>query len=269
MLIDKKVFENYANKNGMPSSFKDVLREFLQTQILHSLSLSKYSNAISFLGGTALRFGHNLKRFSEDLDFDLIKKTGFVIKDLEYAISNDLQKQGFVLDSRVKTTENIHIIYWRFSNVLRQMDLPVSSNEKFLIKFEIDYNPPKDIETEVIFVNKFDLNFPILFNNVASIYSQKVLAIMFRPYQKGRDFYDLIWFLSQKNVEPNYSIFKSRGIKISNRKELFAVLKKRFGELDLKQASIDVRRFLFDPREAGWIINLPEYIDQLEKDSRA
>jgi len=261
MLLNKKNLEDYANKNEMPPSVKDILREFLQVQILDSLSQSKYSDSISFLGGTALRLGHNVKRFSEDLDFDLVKKKGFSIIELEKVIKKDLQSQGFAVDSKVKTTENIHIIYWKFSEVLQAMGFFVHKDEKLLIKFEIDFDPQKAIETEAIYVNKFDLNFPVLFNTISTIYSQKIIAIMFRPYQKGRDFYDLFWFITQKNLEPNYKLLQEKGIKVKNRAELVVVIKDRLKKINLDQAVIDVKRFLFDPREADWIKDLPKYLN--------
>lgn len=261
MLLDKKNLEDYANKNGMPPSIKDVLREFLQVQILNSLSQSKYSNTISFLGGTALRLGHNIKRFSEDLDFDLVEKKSFSIIELEKVIKKDLQSQGFEVDSRAKTTDNIHIIYWKFSGVLRAVGFPVQKDEKFLIKFEIDFDPQKEIETEVIFINKFDMNFPVLFNTLTTIYSQKIFAIMFRPFQKGRDFYDLFWYLTQKKLEPNYKLLQEKGIKVKDKAGLMLALKKRLETIDLNQATVDVRRFLFDPKEAEWIKDLPSLLN--------
>lgn len=261
MILNKKNLTDYANRNGMPPSTKDILREFLQAQILNSLSQSKYSNSISFLGGTALRFGHNIKRFSEDLDFDLVKKKDFSITELEKDIRKDLENQGFMVDSKVKTTENIHIIYWKFGGALQAMGFPVQKDEKFLIKFEIDFDPLKALETEVVYINKFDLNFPVLFNTISTIYSQKIFAIMFRPYQKGRDFYDLFWFVTQKGLEPNYKLLQEKGIKVKNKAELIAVIQKRLAKTDLNQAAIDVKRFLSDPREADWIKDLPKYLN--------
>lgn len=260
MILNKQNLEDYAKKNEMPPSTKDLLREFLQVQILNSLSQSKYSNVISFLGGTALRLGHNISRFSEDLDFDLIKKKGFSITELEEAIKKNLQDQGFVVDSRAKTTDNIHIIYWRFHGVLQAMGLSVPKEEKFLIKFEIDFDPLKEIETEVLYINKFDLKFPVLFNTLTTIYSQKIFAVMFRPFQKGRDFYDLFWYVTQKKLEPNYKLLQEKGIEVKNRAELMVALHKKLETINLNQASLDVRRFLFNPREAEWIKDLPKLL---------
>jgi predicted nucleotidyltransferase component of viral defense system len=102
-------------------------------------------------------------------------------------------------------------------------------------------------------------------NSLETLFAQKILAIVFRPYQKGRDFYDLVWFLSQKNIEPNYEIFKEKGIAIKNRGELIEFLEKQAEKSDLAQAAKDVERFLFYPEQAQWILKLPEYLEGFKK----
>lgn len=265
MLPNKDFFRNYVKEKNIPWQERNILMEYLQTQILKALSLSKYNSAISFLGGTCLRFAYGINRFSEDLDFDLLKKDGFEIENLKKDIANKLDLQGFQIDARAKTTKNIHIIYIKFKNVLREFGFKVSKNEKFLIKFEIDFSPYKNIRTETKFVDSFNERFPILANSLETLFAQKVIAILLRPYQKGRDFYDLVWFLAQKNIEPDYKILGEKGIKIKNRKELIEFLKEQVQKSDLKQAARDVERFLFYPDQAKWILNLPEYLKSFEK----
>jgi hypothetical protein len=91
------------------------------------------------------------------------------------------------------------------------------------------------------------------------------LAIVFRPFQKGRDFYDLVWFLSQREIEPNYEILQEKGIEIESREELIEFLKEKAEESDLKQAVKDVEKFLFYPEQAQWILKLPEYLESFRK----
>ncbi len=98
-----------------------------------------------------------------------------------------------------------------------------------------------------------------------TLFAQKILALFLRPYQKGRDFYDIIWFLSQKKVEPNYEILKEKGFDIKSREKLITELQKTISKLDLKQASKDVERFLFYPEQAKWIIDLPLYLEKFKK----
>ena len=265
MLPNKDFFKKYAQEKNIPWQEKNILLEYLQTQILKALSLSKFNDSISFLGGTCLRFAYGINRFSEDLDFDLVKKSGFDINELMKDIKNKLEFQGFEIDARTKTTENIHIVYFKFRNVLREFGFNVHKDEKFLVKFEIDFNPYKNLHIETKFADSFNERFPMLVNSLETLFAQKIIAIIFRPYQKGRDFYDLVWFLSQKNIEPNYDIFKEKGIDIKNRIELVKFLEAQAEKSDLKQAAKDVERFLFYPEQAQWILKLPEYLKSFEK----
>lgn len=265
MLPNKEFFLKYAKEKSIPWQERNILLEYLQTQILKALSLSRFNDRISFLGGTCLRFAHNIQRFSEDLDFDLIKKEGFSIDDLMNDVKNKLELQGFQIDTRTKITENIFIIFFKFKNVLREFGMNVSKDEKVLVKFEIDFSPTKNIKMEAKFSDSFNERFPMLVNTLETLFAQKILAITFRPYQKGRDFYDLIWFLSQKNIEPNYAILQEKNLPIKNRQELIEFLKKQSEKSDLKQAAKDVERFLFYPEQAQWILNLPEYLEGFKK----
>jgi len=265
MLPNKDFFKKYAQEKNIPWQEKNILLEYLQTQILKALSLSKFNDSISFLGGTCLRFAHGINRFSEDLDFDLIKKNGFEVDELMRDIKKKLELQGFEIDARTKTTENIHVIYFRFRNVLREFGFNVHKDEKVLIKFEIDFSPYKNIRTETRFADSFNERFPMQTNTLETLFAQKVIAIIFRPYQKGRDFYDLVWFLSQKDIEPNYEIFKEKGIDIENRRELITFLEEQAKKSDLKQAEKDVERFLFYPEQAQWILKLAEYLEGFNK----
>jgi len=265
MLPNKEFFLKYAKEKNIPWQDRNILLEYLQTQILKALSLSKFNDSISFLGGTCLRFAHNIQRFSEDLDFDLIKKEKFSLEDLMNDIKNKLELQGFQVDTHTKITENIYIIFFKFKNVLREFGMNVPKDEKVLVKFEIDFNPSKNIQLETKFSDSFNERFPMLVNTLKTLFAQKILAITFRPYQKGRDFYDLVWFLSQKNIEPEYKILQEKNLPIKNRQELIEFLKEQAGKSDLKQAVKDVERFLFYPEQAQWILKLPEYLKGFQK----
>ncbi|PIP27901.1 MAG: hypothetical protein COX29_04055 [Candidatus Moranbacteria bacterium CG23_combo_of_CG06-09_8_20_14_all_35_22] len=265
MLPSKEFFKKYAQERNIPWQDRNILLEYLQTQILKALSLSKFNDSLSFLGGTCLRFAHGIDRFSEDLDFDLIKKEGFDLEKLAKDISEKLELQGFQVDTRTKITENIYVVFFKFKNVLQDFGLNVSKNEKVLVKFEIDFNPYKNIKTETKFADSFNERFPMLVNSLETLFAQKVVAIIFRPYQKGRDFYDLVWFLSQSKIEPNYEIFKEKGIAIGKRMELIEFLKEQALKSDLPMAVKDVERFLFYPEQAKWILKLPEYLKSFEK----
>ncbi|KKR21596.1 MAG: hypothetical protein UT50_C0006G0010 [Candidatus Moranbacteria bacterium GW2011_GWA2_39_41] len=265
-MLDKFFLEDYIKRNGIPNVPRRVLTEYLQSEILAVVFNSKFGPHLSFLGGTCLRFIHKIERFSEDLDldFDLIRD-GLDYEALAEFIGKKLGELGFPTDTTVKKTENIIIVNVKFSKVMREMGLNAQDDQKLKIKFEIDPTPYKNICYEPKQIFAYGKSFNIISNTLETLFAQKILAIVFRPYQKGRDFYDLVWFLSQKNIEPNYEIFKEKGIAINNREELIEFLKKQSEKADLKQAAKDVERFLFYPEQAQWILKLPEYLESFKK----
>lgn len=259
-MLDKFFLEDYVMRNDIPQNPRRYLTEYLQTEILAILYGSKYGSSLSFLGGTCLRFVYRIERFSEDLDFDLIK-TGLDYEELAKHLEKKLKEQGFGVDVRVKKTENIFIIFVKFSDVLMQMGLSNMPDQKIKIKFEVDPTPYKNIQYESRQISTYGKTFSLIANTPETLFAQKIIALKLRPYQKGRDFYDLVWFLAQKNIEPNYEILKEKNIAISNRKELVSELQKIISKLDLKQAVKDVERFLFYPEQAKWILELPKYLE--------
>lgn len=262
MLPDKKYFEKYCKEKNIPWRQRDVLREYLQTQVLKVLYGSEFGGKVSFLGGTSLRFIHNISRFSEDLDFDLIEKQNFNIEKMGNELGRKIELLGFSLDLKIKTTQNIHVIYFKFKNVLQEFGFRVQGNEKFLIKFEIDFAPYERIEFETKFVDKFNERFPIIINTLPTLFAQKIIALKLRPYQKGRDFYDLVWFLAQK-IEPNYAILQEKGLAVGNKSQLKDELGKIIAVSNLEQAKKDVAPFLFSPAEAQWILMLPKMVEEM------
>ena len=265
-MLDKKNIEKYAKQNNIPlSSTRRLLTEYLQAEILQILSRSEFGARLSFLGGTCLRFAYKIERFSEDLDFDLIVREKVDFQELADYFKKELGRLGFVVDTKVKRTENIFVIFVKFSKVMKQIGISNLEDQKLKIKFEVDPKPLKNIKYHSEIISAYGKSFNIIINDLETLFAQKILAIIFRPYQKGRDFYDLVWFLSQKNVEPNYKILQEAGIKISNREELINFLQKQAKKSDLKQAVKDVERFLFYPEQAQWILKLPEYLEGFRK----
>ena len=259
-MLDRNFLEDYIEKNNIPKNPRRYLVEYLQSEILSILYNSKYGRHLSFLGGTCLRFVYGIERFSEDLDFDLIKP-GLSYGELAEYFEKKLSEQGFLVDTRAKKTENIFIIFIKFSEVMGQIGLSAQADQKIKIKFEVDPTPYKSIKYESRTISTYGKTFNVIANTLESLFAQKILALKLRPYQKGRDFYDSVWFLAQKNLEPNYKILAEKGIKIKNKKELVVELKKIISKLDLKQAAKDVEPFLFYPEQAKWILDLPKYLD--------
>jgi len=120
--------------------------------------------------------------------------------------------------------------------------------QKVFIKIEIDTNPPSGYNTEVSLINKLFV-FDVVHFDLPFLYATKIHACFFRKYVKGRDFYDLMWYLTKK-VTPNYKLLnnaiaqthKKGNISISseNFKEF---LKTRLLKIDFAKVKKDVERF--------------------------
>src|SRR6218665_188556 len=67
----KEWIENY--KPATKEEAIQALREIMQEIALAGLQRTGFFEKAAFYGGTALRIFHGLERFSEDLDFSLIK----------------------------------------------------------------------------------------------------------------------------------------------------------------------------------------------------
>ncbi len=71
------------------------------------------------------------------------------------------------------------------------------------IKLEIDVNPPSHSEYSTHVVN-YPFPFSIVAQNLPSLFAGKCVALFCRPYEKGRDWYDFLWYLRAK-TPINYS----------------------------------------------------------------
>lgn len=186
----------------------NITREFLQELTLQIMDRQGYFTHLAFVGGTALRILYDLPRFSEHLDFCLVRSDGFQFIRLLETLKHELGLNGFAVevaaDRKDKTVLGEFI---RFKGILFELGLTGHKNEKLFIKLEIDAKPPAGYRTEVAMVNKNFL-FKVQSYDLPSLFASKLHAFLFRKYTKGRDYYDLIWFLARK-TPVNYKLLSA------------------------------------------------------------
>lgn len=240
--------------NNMPDEEKlNRAREFLQIICLKIMYDKDILNSLSFVGGTALRFIFDLKRFSEDLDFSLIHKKSYNFTEINTELIRGLKLFGFTAETKPKEENTVHSTMLKFSGLLKEIGLSPLKDQKLSIKFEVDTNPPKGAVLTNSYVNKlYQINIPHF--DLSSMLATKLHACFYRKYTKGRDFYDFIWYLGKK-VKPNYlllnnAIKQTQGenpkIDADNFKKF---LLERLEKIDYEAAKKDVERFLEDKNE--------------------
>ena len=69
------------------------------------------------------------------------------------------------------------------------------------VKIEVDTNPPAGAVLTTSLVRRH-VTLQLQHHDRASLLAGKLHAILQRPYVKGRDFHDLLWFLSDPNWPP-------------------------------------------------------------------
>ena len=175
---------------------RNMMREFLQARILLSLQDHGAFSSWAFVGGTALRFLFRLPRYSEDLDFSIsvsAEESGF--DRYMKSVQNDLSSEAYNVDIKVRTHTTVAAAQIRFRGLLYEMGISPHADEVFMVKVEIDTNPPAGAVTQTSLVRRFVM-LNIHHYDKASLLAGKLHAVMTRKYTKGRDLYDLAWYLA-------------------------------------------------------------------------
>ncbi len=191
-----------ASKKSSTAKY-NAMREYLQAYALRIMHSAGLFSTTAFVGGTALRFLYDLPRFSEDLDFSRHKKSAVSFMDLMRIVKQEFVLAGYELSIACKEAKPVQSAFLRIERLMYDAGLSPLKTQKFSIKIEIDTHPPSGAVLTTQIVNKF---FPIAFlsHDLPSLFAGKIAALLTRKYTKGRDFFDIAWYLSRfKTITPN------------------------------------------------------------------
>ena len=182
---------------GVGPAARNLAREFLQASILAALQRAGAMIPLAFQGGSALRFLYSIRRYSEDLDFALERSgAGYDFRAYLEAVRADMRREGYGVDlARVSDQKAVHSAFVRFPGLLHELGLSGQREEALSVRVEVDARPPAGAALETTVVRRHVL-LRIQHHDRASLLAGKLHALLQRPYPKGRDFYDLIWYLS-------------------------------------------------------------------------
>lgn len=246
---------------------KNAVKEVLHEVVLAGLSKTDFFTRAAFYGGTALRIFYGMNRFSEDLDFSLLvaddtfdiskyfKPVSDVVNSLGLnfeVLKNDKTTSSTIDSAFIKgnTKETIITIYPDSADSSR-----IIHNEKIIIKFEVDVNPPLYAHTEIKF-RLLPFPYQVRVYDESSLFAGKIHAVIARSWKnriKGRDLYDYVYYLSietkvnLKHLEARLKQTKTieQNIQLT-RDILIDILDKRFDQMDYDVAKSDVRPFIKD-----------------------
>lgn len=246
--------ELISKQNGFNTKL-NIMREYLQAYILRILHDEGLFRTTAFLGGTALRFLYGLPRFSEDLDFSVVKDGPQQFSSLFKKVKDELVLSGYDISASYSQEKAVQSALIKFERLMYEAGLSPLKKQKFSIKVEFDTNPPEGAGLKTQIVNKY---FPISFLSYdePSLFAGKLHALLSRKYTKGRDFFDLGWYISRwKNLSPNI-LFLNNALKQTGyrgamptetnwREIIYEVVKK----IDWPKVKQEVENFLERPSD--------------------
>lgn len=252
----------------------DKLREVLQQTALLGLARHQFFQHAVFYGGTALRILYGLDRYSEDLDFSLLRPDpDFDFTPFIYGMHQELLAFGFELDIdlRKKNADTgIWSAFLKGNTVSMLLSIHkatkirgIHPDQKIQIKLEIDTDPPllhQPLESKLV---KHPVPFYVSTYAITDLFAGKMHAALCRNWKqriKGRDWYDVIWYI-QSGIPVSLAHLRERmrqtqhlehGEKFGE-KELLKRLHARIEDIDWELAKSDVALFIPDKqRLAIW-----------------
>ena len=246
-----------------------ALREILQDVALLGLWRAKFFEHAAFYGGTALRVLHGLDRYSEDLDFSLLKPDeSFSLKAYEDAMLREISSFGFdvAFESRRKKRPSAIESAFLKTKTYRQLMVIEAAQEllrglhpakSLKIRLEVDTDPPAGFQTETRYVLQ-PIPFSVRVYSLPDLFAGKLHAILCRKWKtrvKGRDWYDLVWYAG-RHPEVRISHLEARMRQSGDYRDkapltpdsLQHLLQQAVDDLDVEQARREVAPFVVDRR---------------------
>ena len=247
----KNILKNLiAEKHSQTTVFKrNLLKEYLQILVLDFIyAHPKYSELV-FYGGSCLAHCFGLPRLSEDLDFVDLKNK---VKLLDFAkeLENYFQKNT---DLPVKTSAQKFRICLKFP-ILKELGLAKDDESDFLfLKVEVfqKFDFCAKYQIEIIPLFKYDRSLLAKTFDLPTLMATKIRAILNRAWEKtdktgrtlaavkGRDYFDLMWYL-EKEIRPNLNCIE----KIKTINELKERLLKKVEKIDTRSIQFDLESLI-------------------------
>ncbi len=208
---------------------RNALKEELQFYVLNFIyHHSDYSNWIMY-GGSALRICHGLDRMSADLDFEVARPiSDSFLKKLKNEIETHFRKTygsgPKLLSIKIKIGRGLLL---RF-HIGDELDIGHSSKQVH-VKIDLNHFTASKTVIERRPINHDQFSFVIKIYNMSALMASKIAAIFLRGQrgageavyeEKGRDIYDLLWYMDKK-VVPDLDYLIAKGIDVKDPRALF------------------------------------------------
>ena len=114
---------------------------------------------------------------------------------------SELAPEGYRIELKVNDQKTVHSAFVRFPGLPYELGLTNQPTQVLAIKIEVDTNPPAGAQLATTVVRRFVL-LQLQHHDQASLLAGKLHAILQRKFTKGRDVFDLLWYLSDPDWPP-------------------------------------------------------------------
>lgn len=253
-----EVYQNMLSAYDLTTdqSKRNAIFEVNQQVILSGLYNGGFFDKAAFYGGTCLRIFHGLQRFSEDMDFSLIKPDKeFDFTQYFQPVIDEFAAIGRQVEIRKKDKSNFGKVESAFLKDNTDVyDISFQTEKSVRIKIEVDTNPPLLFSTEQKLLLE-PRSFMTRCFTLPDLFAGKMHALVYRSWKnrvKGRDWYDFEWYVRNR-VALDFAHLQER-IKEFNgceksEEEFLADLKQRLSSADINHVKSDVLPFIRNIKE--------------------
>lgn len=235
---------------------RNATYEVMQQVALAGLQRGGFFEKAAFYGGTCLRIFHGLGRYSEDMDFTLLKEDpSFNIENYFPAIIAEFKALGRDVVITKKEKRNFGKVESAFlKDDTHVYNLAFQTEKSLKIKIEVDTQPPLGFQTEQkLLLQPF--SFMTRCVTLPDLFAGKMHALVFRKWGhriKGRDWYDFEWYV-RNGIPLDFDHFRQRAIDFNgedlNKEDFLKLLTERLSAADIKSVKNDVVSFVKNPSE--------------------
>lgn len=245
-----------AYDTGTEMARKNAIYEVSQQLVLAGLADGGFFDKAAFYGGTCLRIFHGLNRFSEDMDFTLLKEDqSFNFENYFQSIIDQFALVGRTVEIRRKDKKNFGKVESAFlKDTTDVYDISFQTERSIKVKIEVDTAPPLKFATEQkLFLQPKSFMTRCLV--LPDLFAGKMHALVFRAWKsriKGRDWFDFEWYV-RNGIPLHWEHLHQRILQFNGQdmtpEEFRLALMERLSKADMSKVKEDVMPFVFNQHD--------------------
>lgn len=222
---------------------RNVYQEQVQKAVLTALSMRGCFDSIVFQGGTALRLFYGNPRFSEDID--LVLNEGVE----GYDLSAPMAHAGRFCHDIFPFLESVEVTAQKAPPEIQRYVLRGRSDDpEQNLRFHVELTSVPSYQNGPRILDFPPIHPAIRVEDTSEILADKVCALAFSPYLKGRDLWDIHYLLRERSVEPRWELVRRKigdyGKRVSDLDEGLKRTRERIREAGTQVLEGELERFL-------------------------